>query len=98
MDSIMHASILVILLEDHETLEVHRSEIDAWKRLIGFVDSRWSHRFGSQIPPEDETTRITAFFKGKGIYLIARADLSQVSREIDEGEQEHLRTEIFRLR
>ncbi|WP_255245786.1 hypothetical protein [Sphingobium sp. D43FB] len=94
----MHASVLVILYEGHETLEVYQSEIDAQKGLLRFVDQWWSNRFGSLLPPLNEAKRINAFFKEEGIYLVAKADLSEMSRQIDDGEQERSGPKGSRLR
>lgn len=88
----MHASVLVIVFEGHETLEVYQNEIDARKELLRFVDQRWSGRFGLLLPPLDEAMRINAFFKDEGVYLVAKADLSEMSRQIDEGGQKRIAT------
>lgn len=98
MDSIMHASVLVILFEGHEMLEVYQNETDARKGLLRFVDQRWFDRFGSLLPPLDEAMRINVFFKEEGVYLVAKADLSEMSRQIDDSEQARSGTEGFRLR
>lgn len=95
---LMHASVLVILYEGHETLGVYESEIAARDALLYFVDQRWSDRFGSLAPPLDAPARIEAFFKKEGVYLVAQADLSDVRRQLDNAELEQNRIEDFRLR
>lgn len=56
----MHASVLIILHEGHKMLQVHASEAASWKALLGFVEQQWQARFGSLLPPLDETKRIEA--------------------------------------
>ena len=80
---LMHASVLVILCEGHETLEAYESEVAARDALLRFVDQRWSGRFGSLVPPLDRQARVDAFFKGEGIYLVARADLTDVHQQVE---------------
>ncbi|WP_368039609.1 hypothetical protein [Sphingomonas sp. ID1715] len=84
MDSIMHASVLIILHEGHKMLQVHASEAASWKALLGFVEQQWQARFGSLLPPLDETKRIEAFFKDEGDYLIGKVDVSEIRQQIED--------------
>ena len=80
---LMHASVLVILCEGHEILEAYESEIAARDALLRFVDQRWSDRLGSLVPPLDRQARVDAFFKEEGIYLVARAHLTDVHQQVE---------------
>ena len=94
----MHASVLVILYEGHETVEIHKSEGEARHGLLRFVDRHWPDRFGLPPPPLDDTTRIDTFFKDGGIYLIAKADLASLGQQIDNADQDRSRLNGVRLR
>lgn len=94
----MHATVLIILCEDHKLLAVFSDEAQAWSELLAFVDGQWEARFGPALPPHDEAQRVRSFFCKGEHYLLATTDLSKLAGRINEEAAAEDWFETLRLR
>lgn len=77
-------SVLAILCDGIQTVELHDAETAAWSALIRFVDARWSHRLPGVTVPCSEAERVERFFAdGTSEWLVAEADVSELNDAVN---------------
>ena len=82
----MFVSVLVIFCCGAEHVTIHNDDGAAWASLLTFINARWSDRFGRGGPavPLSDEERVRLFFhESEDDYILAQADLSEVSEAID---------------
>ncbi|ODU68807.1 MAG: hypothetical protein BGN95_23055 [Sphingomonas sp. 66-10] len=80
----MLVTVLAILYDGIQTVELHEAEPSAWAALVRFIDARWTDRFQDMPVPPSEAERVERFFADSPAeWLVAEADVSELHEALD---------------